>query len=78
VQVELDQMNVNNEITVDITAQYHDWDALSGTTVCLMEREEGELRVGVFVSNGLFIMLTCSPPTKDTKTGDMDEQEDKV
>ncbi|KAF9777920.1 hypothetical protein BJ322DRAFT_1114681 [Thelephora terrestris] len=48
VQVELDQMNVNNEITVDITAQYHDWDALSGTTVCLMEREEGELRVGVF------------------------------
>lgn len=54
VTVELDQTSGNEEITVDIAARYHDWDLLRGTTVCLMEKEEGELGVGVFVSS-------CSP-----------------
>ena len=64
VQVELDRMAVNNEITVDITAQYYDQDARQDATVCLMEKGKGELGVGVFVSNGSFKTVTCSPPTK--------------
>ena len=46
-------MTVSDDITVDITARYHDWEAPRGTSICLMEKERGELGVGVFVSDSL-------------------------
>lgn len=78
VTVKLDQTSEKDEITVDVAARYHDWDMLSGTTVCLMEKEKGELGVGVFVSSRLLITVARSPPTKDSKTPDLDEQDDRV
>lgn len=48
VTVELDQTIGKDEIAVTVAARHHDWDMLTGTTVCLMEKEEGELGVGVF------------------------------
>ena len=65
VKVESVQADSSNEIAVDITAQYHDWDFAMGTAVCLMEKEKGELGVGIFVSGDLLIVVVvCSPPTK--------------
>lgn len=78
VTVELDQTSGKDEITVDIAAQYHDWRILSGITVCLMEKEKGELGVGVFVSRCLIITVVCSHPATDSKSPDLDEQEDIV
>jgi len=49
VRVEPHQTSVN-EVTVDITAQYHEWETFKGTIMCLMERGEGEQGVGIFVS----------------------------
>ena len=68
VRAELDQTSGKDEITVDVAARYHDWDIVKGTTVCLMEKGKGELGVGVFMSNCLLIMVTCSPPTKRLQT----------
>lgn len=64
VTVELVQTSEKDEIKVDIAAQYHDWGMLTGTTVCLMEKEKGELGVGIFVSSCSFILVACSFPMK--------------
>ena len=74
------QTTTSNVITVDIAAEYRDWDLFRSTTVCLLERRRGERGVGVFVSTS-----SQSPDTgyiltfdkKDTKTPGLDEQEDK-
>ena len=66
VTVEPDQTVGKNEVTVDIAARYRDWDLLDGTTVCLLEKEKGELVVGVFVSGYLLVTTVCSRPTKKT------------
>ena len=44
------QTSASDEITVDISAQYHEWPIFRGTSVCLMERKKGERGVGIFVS----------------------------
>jgi hypothetical protein len=64
VTVEPDQTGRKDEISVNIAARYHDWDSLTGTTVCLLEKERGELGVGVFVSSCLPLTIARSPPTK--------------
>ena len=79
VTVEPDQTIGKNEVTVDITAQYHDWDLAEGTTVCLLEKEKGELRVGVFVSSlSLVTVCVLTSDEKDSETLDLDEQEDRI
>lgn len=40
----------SDEITVEVTTDYREWDTYMGTAVCLMERKDGERGVGVFVS----------------------------
>ncbi|KAF9647713.1 hypothetical protein BDM02DRAFT_3129549 [Thelephora ganbajun] len=45
--------SVSDEIIVDVVAQYHEWNIFMNTNVCLMERNEGERGVGIFVSTGL-------------------------
>jgi len=47
------QTTASDEVIVDIAAQLHEWDVFMGTTVCLMERVEGEWGVGIFVSTSL-------------------------
>ena len=44
------QTSVDEEVTVDVTAQYHEWETFRGTIICLMERKKGEQGVGIFVS----------------------------
>ena len=68
VTVELDQTIGKDEIAVTVAARHHDWDMLTGTTVCLMEKEEGELGVGVFVSRRFPTMFSFSSPTKRLQT----------
>ena len=55
VTVEPDQTVGKNEVTVDIAAPHRDWELLDGTTVCLLEKEKGELIVGLFVSGYLLV-----------------------
>jgi hypothetical protein len=77
VQVELDQTNARNEIIVDVIATYHDWDILTGTTVCLMEREKGELGVGVFVSDAPFTTVAMCSPRKRHQIAGLGQTEEQ-
>ena len=45
-----DQAGVDDEVTIDITARYREWETFRGTIMCLMERKKGERGVGIFVS----------------------------
>ena len=73
------QSTASDVITVDIAAEYRDWELFRGTNVCLLERRKGERGIGVFVSTSLQLsnigyVLTSD---KDTKTPDLDDQEDR-
>jgi len=47
-----DQTSVDDGVTIDITAKYHEWETFRGTIMCLMERKKGEQGIGIFVSVG--------------------------
>ena len=63
----------SDEITVEIVTQYHEWDTFMGTTICLMERKEGERGVGIFVSTSSPDSSYMLNANKVTKTPDLDE-----
>lgn len=71
------QTDINDTITVDIAAEYREWDTFKGTTVCLLERKLGERGIGIFVGASLpdtNHVLTSNK--KDTKTRRLEELED--
>jgi hypothetical protein len=65
VRVELDETTVSDYITVDITPR---GEAPRGTSMCLMEKEKGELGVEIFVSDNLSLPVTYSPLAKRRQT----------
>lgn len=62
------QTATSDVITVDIAAEYRDWDLFRSTAVCLLERRRGEQVVGVFVSTSLQSPGTGYVLTFDKKT----------
>jgi len=61
-----DETSADDEVTIDITAQYREWETFRGTIMCLMERKKGEQGIGIFVSVALPDLGSMLNPNKKT------------